>query len=66
MVGVGLVVLVAVVVAIAAASSSTRQLTWDQLQPGDCLQGSDLGLGTTNHGLMWSRRYLVLSAILPR
>lgn len=52
MAGVGLVALAAVIVVIAIASSltspapSTLLLTYDQLQPGDCLQGSDLSLGT--------------------
>jgi hypothetical protein len=32
----------------AASASPVRQLTVDQLQPGDCLQGSDLGLGTSS------------------
>jgi hypothetical protein len=27
------------------ANQSANQLTWDQLQPGDCLAGSDMGLG---------------------
>jgi hypothetical protein len=45
-VGVGLVALAAVIAAIAITSSSARQLTADQLQPGDCLTGSNLGLGT--------------------
>jgi hypothetical protein len=31
-----------------ATSSSARQLTVDQLQPGDCLTGSNLGLGTSS------------------
>jgi hypothetical protein len=45
MVGVALVALAAVIAAITIMSSSTRQLTADQLQPGDCLTGSSLGLG---------------------
>ena len=47
MVGVALAVLVAVIVAITIANSSSgRQLTVDQLRPGDCLPGSNMGLGT--------------------
>ena len=56
MVGVALVALAAVIAAVAiasssatsssATSSSARQLTEGQLQPGDCLTGSNLGLGT--------------------
>jgi hypothetical protein len=45
--GVGLGLLVAVIVAIGVANSSSGgQLTEDQLQPGDCLTGSNLELGT--------------------
>jgi hypothetical protein len=46
MVGVVLVALAAVIAAMAFTSSSARQLTEDQLQPGDCLTGSNLGLGS--------------------
>jgi hypothetical protein len=30
----------------AAPTPTASQLTWDQLQPGDCLAGSNLGLGS--------------------
>lgn len=29
-----------------ASTPTASQLTWDQLQPGDCLAGSNMGLGT--------------------
>ena len=48
MIGVGLVVLAAVIAVIAITRSSARQLTVDQLQPGDCLTGSNLGLDNNN------------------
>jgi hypothetical protein len=32
----------------ASPTASARQLTFDQLKPGDCLQGPGLNLGTTN------------------
>jgi hypothetical protein len=51
MAGVGLVIVVALVTVIVVTSSSTPstlQLTEDQLQPGDCLKGSNLGLGTSS------------------
>ncbi len=61
MAGIGLVGLVVIIVVIAAGNSrrqltihqsrrgvSQRQLTIDQLRTGDCLTGSDLGLGTSN------------------
>ena len=38
-----LAALVAVIVA--KSSSGASQLTWDQLQPGDCLASSNMGLG---------------------
>ena len=46
--GGGLAVLVGVIVVIGVASSSQRgQLTEDQLRPGDCLTGLNLGLDTS-------------------
>jgi Septum formation len=49
---VGLAIAVLVAIGVIAASkwstSSTDQLTYDQLQPGDCLNGSNLGLGKPN------------------
>jgi hypothetical protein len=44
----GVVVAIAVAVVIAASTSSSSPLTWDQVQTGDCLQGSNLGLDTDN------------------
>jgi DivIVA domain-containing protein len=46
MVAAGLAVLVAVIVHIAVTGQMAGQLTEDQLQPGDCLRGSNLGLGS--------------------
>jgi hypothetical protein len=47
-VGVGvLVALVAALGARIASASSANQLTWDQLRPGDCLAGSNMGLGSS-------------------
>lgn len=48
--GVALVILVAIVVAVglAISASQRRQLTVDQLRPGDCLTGSNMGLGNSN------------------
>jgi hypothetical protein len=40
---VALAALVAVIVA--KSSSGANQLSWDQLRPGDCLAGSNMGLG---------------------
>jgi hypothetical protein len=47
--GVGAVMLTGLITVIGVTNSSTpatNQLTWDQLQPGDCLAGSNMGLGT--------------------
>ena len=75
--GTGLVVLTAVIAVIATSSSSTSsapstppapsatsgfQLTEDQLQPGDCLQGSDLGLGI---GSPWPVYFTVVPCTQP-
>jgi hypothetical protein len=49
-VGVMVVVLAALTAFIGARTSSARsanQLTWDQLRPGDCLTGSNMGLGNS-------------------
>lgn len=47
-VGVGVLAALAALIAVIVArhsSSSGNQLTWDQLRPGDCLAGSNMGLG---------------------
>jgi hypothetical protein len=50
--GVGVVILLGLIALIAvtggrnSSASSANQLTWDQLRPGDCLAGSNVGLGT--------------------
>lgn len=46
MIAAGLAVLAAVIVHLAVTSQLAGQLTEDQLQPGDCLRGSNLGLGS--------------------
>ena len=49
-VGVGVLVALAALIAVIVTritSTSDNQLTWDQLRPGDCLAGSNMGLGNS-------------------
>jgi hypothetical protein len=49
-VGAGVLIALAALIAVIVArhsSTSANQLTWDQMQPGDCLTGSNMGLGNS-------------------